>query len=418
LNYIKHISFLKTVFFYTLTAFGGPQGHLGMLQKTFVEKGNYLTQEELLDYYSFCQLLPGASSTQLLGCIGYKRGGIFLSIFTLIIWIFPASIIMCMIGLFLSDTTKDTIQVAQLLEFIKPMTLGFLFYSVWQTQKSALINPITYIIFFISLFICILFFKIPWVFPFMIIAAGFITNISKKRITKPNYKNQKRNIRFFPIVVFLIVFLIAGFLSEKARQEEWKNRKTYNLFENFYRFGSIVFGGGDVLFPMMLDQYVARPTDKKTIQNNPNLIKINKEDLLVGFGIVRAIPGPVFSVGSYTGVMALKGERKETKIKGSVIGTISLFLPGILLMLFFFPLFQQYRENIFVHRAMEGIHAVIVALMLGAAYYLVSDYAFTNQEQLIKELLVVLITFCLLNFTKIPSSLIVILFLLFGFLHL
>jgi chromate transporter len=417
LNFSKHISFLKTVFLYTLTAFGGPQGHLGMLQKSFVEKGKYVSQEELLDYYSFCQLLPGASSTQLIGCIGYKNGGIVLSIFSLFIWILPASVIMSMIGLFLSDSTNNTIQISQVLEFIKPMTLGFLFFSIWQTQKTALKNPITYIIFFFSLIISILFFKIPWVIPIMIVFAGCITNISKKRIPTPNYKHHQKKIRFFPIVIFLFIFLIAGFLSEKARQEEWKNRKMYNLFENFYRFGSIVFGGGDVLFPMMLDQYVARPTDKKTIQKNPNLIKINKEDLLVGFGIVRAIPGPVFSVGSYTGTMALKGERKETQILGSAIGSFSLFLPGILLMLFFFPLFQQYREYIFVHRAMEGIHAVIVALMLGAAYYLATDYAFTTDFQLLKDILVVMVTFCLLNFTKIPSSLIVILFLILGFLQ-
>jgi chromate transporter len=417
LNYSKHISFLKTVFFYTLTAFGGPQAHIGMLQRTFVEKGKFLTHEELLDYYSFCQLLPGASSTQLIGCIGYKRGGILLSILSLLIWILPASVIMCTIGLFLSDSANNTIQTSQLLEFIKPMTLGFLIFSIWQTQKSALKNPITYIIFFISLIVCILFFKIPWVFPLMIILAGFITNISKKRIPSPTFINKQRKVRFFPIVVFLLIFMIAGYLSEKARQEEWKNRKAYNLFENFYRFGSIVFGGGDVLFPMMLDQYVARPTDEKTILKNPNLIKINKEDLLVGFGIVRAIPGPVFSVGSYTGTMALKGENKAYQIIGSIIGSFSLFLPGILLMLFFFPLFQQYREYVFVHRAMEGIHAVIVALMLGAAFYLISDYTFINNIQLTKEIIVVLVTFSLLNFTKTPSFLIVILFLIFGFLQ-
>ena len=415
MNYSKHILFLKTVFFYTLTAFGGPQAHIGMLQKTFVEKGKYLTHEELLDFYSFCQLLPGASSTQLLGCIGYKKGGIFLSILTLIIWILPATSIMCFIGLFLSDTTNNTAQITSLLALIKPMTLGFLFFSIWQTKKTALKNTITYYIFFICLLVSILFFKTPWVFPMMIVIAGLITNISNKRIPAPKIKPQSKKISYFPIVLFFLVFTIAGFLSEKGRQEEWKNRKVYNLFENFYRFGSIVFGGGDVLLPMMLDQYVARPTDIKTIQKNPNIIKINKEDLLVGFGIVRAIPGPVFSVGSYTGTMALKGENKKTQIIGSLMGSFSLFLPGVLLMLFFFPLFQQYREYVFVHRAMEGIHAVVVALMLGAAYYLCSEYALTTLDQLLKDVFVVLITFSLLNFTKIPSSLIVLLFLILGF---
>ncbi|HCY90132.1 MAG TPA: chromate transporter, partial [Chitinophagaceae bacterium] len=91
---IRHIPFLKSVLLYTLTAFGGPQGHLGMLLKTFVQKREYVTEDELMEYNSFCQLLPGASSTQLVTLIGYKRGGLPLAILTLLIWITPASILM------------------------------------------------------------------------------------------------------------------------------------------------------------------------------------------------------------------------------------------------------------------------------------------------------------------------------------
>lgn len=413
MNAKNYISFLKNVLFFTISAFGGPQGHLGMLQKTFVENGKYLTKEELLDYYSFCQLLPGASSTQLMGCIGYKKGGLLLSIITLIIWVLPASIIMCFLGLLLTDSS-NSVQISKVLYFIKPMTLGFLVFSIWHTQKMALKNFITYIIFFSSLILFVLFLKTPWIIPLMIVIAGFVTNLSTKRIHVTPIKPQKKSVRYFPLIVFIFVFLLAGFLSEKARKEDWNNRKVFNLYENFYRFGSIIFGGGDVLFPLMLEQYVARPTDKNTIKNNPNVIKVNKEDLLVGFGIVRAIPGPVFSVGSFTATLALKGEKKQTQILGSIIASFFLFLPGILLMLFFFPLFQQYKKYVFVHRAMEGIHAVITALLLGSSYYLCSEYIYSTQNQLFIDVIVVILTFTLLNFTKTPSSLIVLVFLLFG----
>jgi hypothetical protein len=72
----RHIAFLKTVLLYSLTAFGGPQGHYAMMLKTFVQKRKDVTEEELLEYNAFCQLLPGASSTQTLTLIGYKRGGV------------------------------------------------------------------------------------------------------------------------------------------------------------------------------------------------------------------------------------------------------------------------------------------------------------------------------------------------------
>lgn len=74
LRLIRHIQFLKAVFFHAITAFGGPQGHLGMMMKTFVQERKDLTAEELLDFNAFCQLLPGASSTQTLTLIGFKRG--------------------------------------------------------------------------------------------------------------------------------------------------------------------------------------------------------------------------------------------------------------------------------------------------------------------------------------------------------
>src|SRR6478672_4168119 len=91
---IRHIPFLKAVFFHSLTAFGGPQGHFGMMLRTFVHGRHDLTEQELLDYNAFCQMLPGASSTQTLTLIGYKRGGLPLAIITLIIWILPASLLM------------------------------------------------------------------------------------------------------------------------------------------------------------------------------------------------------------------------------------------------------------------------------------------------------------------------------------
>src|ERR1700704_5478069 len=91
---LRHIPFLKAVFLYTVSAFGGPQGHLGMMMKTFVERRRDVTKEELMEYVSFCQLLPGATSTQTLTLIGYKRGGIPLAVLTLLIWILPACVLM------------------------------------------------------------------------------------------------------------------------------------------------------------------------------------------------------------------------------------------------------------------------------------------------------------------------------------
>src|SRR3954469_12583602 len=91
---LRHIPFLKSVFLYSFTAFGGPQGHMGMMVKTFVQKRKDLTEDELLEYNAFCQMLPGPSSTQTVMLIALKRGGVPLAIVTLLMWVFPAALIM------------------------------------------------------------------------------------------------------------------------------------------------------------------------------------------------------------------------------------------------------------------------------------------------------------------------------------
>ncbi|HEY1031397.1 MAG TPA: chromate transporter, partial [Flavipsychrobacter sp.] len=72
---LRHIPFLKAVFMYAVTAFGGPLGHIGMMSKTFVHKRKDVTEEELVEYNAFCQMLPGPSSTQTVALIAMKRGG-------------------------------------------------------------------------------------------------------------------------------------------------------------------------------------------------------------------------------------------------------------------------------------------------------------------------------------------------------
>ena len=121
----RHIPFLKAVFWHSLTAFGGPQGHIGLMLKNFVYKHHYVTETELLEYNSFCQLLPGASSTQTLTLIGYKHGGTLLAILTLLVWILPACSIMSALSFFVQYMDEQYVH-HNLFIFIQPMAIGFL----------------------------------------------------------------------------------------------------------------------------------------------------------------------------------------------------------------------------------------------------------------------------------------------------
>jgi chromate transporter len=415
LSIIRHIPFLKSVFLYSITAFGGPQGHLGMMFKTFVHKRRDVTEDELMEYNSFCQMLPGASSTQTLTLIGYKRGGVLLASLTLLLWLLPACFLMGSFSFLLALYPVKDINNGMLV-YIEPMAIGFLLFAAVKSFGISIKNLITQIIMLASMLIGFFLFKVPWIFPLLIVVGGIITNLSNKRIPEKE-AIKPRQIRWTNIWLFVLVFVVAGVLSETARKQEWEHRKIYNVFENFYRFGSIVFGGSDVLLPLMLDQYVARPNSVKAQQNNPNAIKIEKSDLLTGYGIVRAIPGPVFSVATFTGGMAMKEEGKMIQLLGCIVGTIAIFLPSALLVLFFFPVWQYLKKFVVVYRSLEGINAVVVGVMWAAALYLLNGITYKNpSNQMMIGFAVITGTFILLKYTKLPAPFIVLLCLLLGWI--
>ena len=413
--FLRHIPFLKAILLHSITAFGGPQGHLGMMMRTFVEKRRDVTKEELMEYVSFCQMLPGASSTQTLTLIGYKRGGIPLAVATLIIWILPACILMGILSFIVAKIGTNNLQTSAF-QFIQSMAIGFLAFAGVRAFNISVNNVITKVIMLISTICTFLLFKTPWIFPVLIIVGGITTNFSNVRIPEIE-KIKPRQVRWTNIWVFVLLFLIAGYLSEAARKENWDNRKAFNLFENFYRFGSFVFGGGDVLIPMMLDQYVARPTAQKFINTKDNIIRIEKNELLTGAGIVRAIPGPVFSIASFTGGIALKKGGSRKQILGCIIGSVGIFLPSALLVLFFFPVWQYLKKYVVVYRALEGINAVVVGLMFGSTAYLLKDISIIPVTiNSILNISVIGGTLILLLFTKVPAPIIVFICLFLGWI--
>jgi chromate transporter len=409
---LRHVPFLKAVFLHSITAFGGPQAHIGMMLKTFVHRRPYITEKELMEYNAFCQLLPGASSTQTLTLIGYKRGGILLAILTLIIWILPASILMGALSFLLHYIDKRALET-DIFKFIPPMAAGFLVYAAVAAFPHAIKNTITWIIMLISVAATYLLFKQPWVFPLLIILGGLSTNLSRKRI--PQIEQKPRKIKWWNFWLFGIIFILAGFISETARKDNWPNRKPINLFENTYRMGSLVFGGGHVLMPMMYEQFSIRPEAVK--EKDPNVVQIDKEEMYTGMGIVRAVPGPVFSIASFAGGMALKDMGTEMQVIGCLIGMIAIFLPSALLVLFFFPIWNNLKKYAAVYRSIEGINAVVVGIMIASTFYIMKDISLIEPKTISAiNVIVILGTFLLLNFTRLASPIIVLCCLLVGYI--
>lgn len=413
---LRHIPFLKTVLLHSVTAFGGPQAHIGMMMKNFVQRRAYITKEELMEYNAFCQLLPGASSTQTITLIGYKRGGVPLAILTLIIWILPACILMGTLSFVLRYIDNRQLGT-DIFKFLPPMAAGFLAYAAVAAFPLAIKNKITWIIMIAGTLITYFLFGQPWVIPALIITAGIATNFSRKRI--PQVEQKPRKIKWWNFWLFGIIFIAAGILSEVARKEDWSGdtRKPVNLFENTYRMGSLVFGGGQVLIPMMYEQWSVRPEEKKVKEKNPKVLQIDESDMYTGMGIVRAMPGPVFSIAAFTGGMALKDMGKEMQALGCLIGMIAIFLPSALLVLFFYPIWHNLRKYAAIYRSLEGINAAVVGIMLASTFYIMKDISFGDMRTIsFVNIGVFAGTFLLLQFTKLPPPFIVLGCLILGYI--
>jgi chromate transporter len=265
-----------------------------------------------------------------------------------------------------------------------------------------------------------LLFKTPWIFPVEIVLGGVITNLSSKRI--PQTEVLTRKIKWANIWLFAFIFILAGTTSELARKNNWPNRRPLNLFENTYRFGSLVFGGGQVLIPFMYEQFVARQELPRTVPGdvhplspggqgypvrNPNAIRISKDDFFTGAGFVRAIPGPVFSVSSYMGGIAMRDMGFSMQILGCVIGSVAIFLPSALLVLFFFPIWSNLKKYATVYRALEGINAVVVGIMIASSFYMMKDFRPGTNPEVFAGIGVGVLTYILLLYSKLPSPIIV-----------
>jgi chromate transporter len=416
MHLVRHTPFLKAVLWHSITAFGGPNGHYGMMLKTFVHQRKDITENELVDFVSFCNMLPGASSTQTLTLIGYKRGGIPLAILTLMIWITPACLLMGGLS-FLLDYFSDKSINTKIFHFIQPMAIAFIAFSAFRIFKIAVNNTITRVVMVVAAIATFLYFKTPWVFPALLVMAGIATNFSDKRI--PQKEVPPKQIKWGNLLIFLALFGIAGYFSETSTKNNWPNHKAFNVFESHYRFGSLVFGGGDVLMPLMYEQYVVRPTTQRIIDSKRDVLKMEQQDFLTGSGIVRAIPGPVFSIGAFTGGMVLRGDNTFfSQALGCFLGGIGIFLPSVLLVLFFFPVWHNLKKYAVIYRSLEGINAAVVGIMIGATIFLINatlvNEIWNNIRIGFLDVAVIIITFSLLQFTKMRAPFIVLACLILG----
>lgn len=377
---IRYIIFLKDVLILSLTTFGGPQVHFAMIYERFVKKRRYLTESELIELNALCQILPGPTSTQTITAVGFKIGGPNLAYVTLLIWVLPAVCIMTAVGIGMYYLEQQNLSL-RFARFIPPMAVGFLIVAGYRIGQKVIKNQVSLALAITAALIAYVF-RSPVMTPIVIVAGGLTTALTYEK----QEKMEKKPLQ----VQWANFFLWLGVLIGAAGLGAVTQSLPVRLFENFYRNGSLVFGGGQVLTPMLYNEFVAFKH------------YLSREEFLSGLGIVQALPGPVFAFASYIGALSMRDQGVSGQFWGSFVSTAGIFLPGTFLIFFVYRFWEQLKRYRVVRASLDGVNAASTGLTAAAAIAL-----FQPMVPHWPSVAVVLITVGLLLYTKVPPFAIV-----------
>lgn len=393
----RHLVFLRDVVWFTFTAFGGAQAHIGFMLHTFVKKHHYISEEELLELNALTQILPGPSSTQTLVGIGYKVGGLPIALLTFLIWVLPSAAIMCFAAISYSLLgEKDKFE--SVLKFIQPVAVGIVGYAAYTLGRSILTSKLK-IWMAIASVAATLILSNAYVFPILILLGGIIssaidTPLEETQLRTRLFSNiNPRKIGYF--IGILLLFAALGAIINRTSPFSLPIR----LFENFYRNGIMIFGGGQVLVPFMFTEFVGMKH------------YITSKEFLAGFALQQAIPGPTFSFTSYIGSMTLKnfGYGPLGQILGALVAVLGINLPGIILVLFIVPFWNDLKKITRIKNSLSGITAVSVGFIVAAFILLLQPMGIN-----LLSVSIVAITFLLLVFTKVKTPVLILAGVLLG----
>lgn len=394
----KKLPFLRDVIIYTLTAFGGPQAHIAIMLKYFVQKRKYITQDELLELNALSRVLPGPSSTQTLIGIAYKVGGLPVAIATFFIWVFPSAAIMSFIAVSYNSLNQKE-RFEQILEFVQPIAVGIVAYAAYTFSRTVLQNQ-TSVWLAGAAVVSTLILQNAYVFPLLILTGGIIssaldTPADESILRVKLFSNINRN-KIIYFVGILLIFAALGAIINQTSPFSLPVR----LFENFYRNGIMVFGGGQVLVPLMFTEFVEMKH------------YLTSEEFLSGFAFQQALPGPTFSFTSFVGAVTLRnsGYGVTGQIVGSVVATLGINLPGLILILFIVPFWNDLKKITQIKNSLSGINAVSAGFLIAAFIFLIEPVGLNMMS-----LGVFVTTFLILNFTRINTTILIIAGVLLGY---
>lgn len=351
---------LKVFLLLGLTAFGGPMAHIGYFRAECVEKRRWLSDQAFADLVALCQFLPGPSSSQLGVLLGLQRGGYLGALLAWLAFTLPSAFLLMGFAYFLIAVPDAN--NASWVHGLKVVTVAIVAHAVFGMAKNLCPDWPRRALALIAAILCISL-PIMWAQPLALVLCALIAwrFLAVKELGAVSMMHFPVSKSGSIILLILFMFLFAAFVLAQSVMPS----ATTHLLIGFYQSGALVFGGGHVMLPLL--QGVAEHSNAITTEN-----------FLAGYGAAQAIPGPLFSFAAFLGVVAdwpLQG------LIGGLLLLVLIFLPGILLLLAVLPFWQALRGVPAVQKALAGINAAVVGMLLAALYHpVISSAIFSWQD--------------------------------------
>jgi chromate transporter len=341
-----------------VTSFGGPIAHLGYFHEEYVVRRKWLDERSYADLVALCQMIPGPASSQLGIAIGLQHAGILGGISAWIGFTLPSAIALVVFALLVHGTG---ITAAGWLHGLMVVAVAVVAQAVWSMARTLASDAPRASIAFAATIISV---ALPSsVTQILIIVAGALAGLVFLRSTvndsperSAGFKGIGRTSAISCLIVFAVL-LIGLPVLRAAVHSHW-----IALIDSFYRSGSLVFGGGHVVLPLLQREVVPPGWISNVI-------------FLTGYGAAQAVPGPLFSFAAYLGAVM---QSAPNGILGATIALFAIYLPSFLLVIGLLPFYGLLLGRRLVRAALMGVNAAVVGILLAALYTPVWTSAILN----------------------------------------
>lgn len=369
---------LRTFLKLGLTSFGGPIAHLGYFRTEFVDRKKWLRDEEYADLVSLCQFLPGPASSQVGIAVGLRRAGLPGAIAAWCGFTLPSALALVAFALGLASRIPDGV-----LHGLMLVAVAVVAQALWQMARTACRGPIEVLIAATALAASLLW-PVAWM-QITVVVLGLLLGWALFRGSTAAAaigavdRSVSRRTGVVTLLLFVALLVLLPLLARLI------NSFALDVADTFYRVGSMVFGGGHVVLPLLESQVVGSGW-------------VTADDFLAGYGAAQAVPGPLFTFSAYLG-----GSMSQPLLMAP-IALLAIFLPSFGLVVGVMPFWDRLRANAAMRAALRGVNAAVVGILAAAFYRPVITSAIGSPT----DVAIALVAFAALVWLKLPPWVVVV----------